>query len=163
MHSVFIFKFSTPHIRMDSAAESFVFLPIFNAFSGGLQTWKMWEAVQVIRKTNRKLQGRKWQIWTYNGSVWCRALGFLCSSVFLVIFSTASPSGRGLWDISCSVFFHHVVYFPSLVHLMDGIYRARWGRAKCSGSIKWNPAYFYCLQLDPSQRLRPTAHRYITA
>lgn len=144
---------------MDSGVDSLMFLQTFNAPSPGLLTWNMWEVIQVIRKTNGKPQSKKWQILTYNGFVWRKAFGFLSSSVFHVIFPSASPSGRVLWDISCSAFFHHVVYFPSLVHVMDGIYRTRWDRAKCSSSIKWSPAYFYCLQ--PCSGLGLIPNRYL--
>lgn len=50
-----------------------------------------------------------------------KRFGFLSSSVFHVMSSSASPSEREPWDISCCARFHQTLYFPSLVHLMDEI------------------------------------------
>lgn len=79
----------------------------------------------------------------------------------LVMFSTTLSSGTH-FEISPANFAFIVrSYFPSLVHLMDEFCRTQWGRAKCSRSIKWNPAHFYCLQLGPALDCRDLSFSFL--
>lgn len=108
----------------------------------------MWEAIQVIRKTNGNLQQEN--DWFMLTMVLCDVKHLVCSPLlcFMPYFPPRSPQGENI-EISPAKFaFIMRSYFPSLVHLMYGICRTQWGRAKCSKSIKWNPADFYCLQLE---------------
>ena len=72
--------------------DTLLFLHIFNALFFKI----MWEAIRVIRETNGRLRPRRDRC-EYTAVV-CdvKRFGFLCSSVFHVMFSSASPSERAV-------------------------------------------------------------------